>query len=133
MNRPKQGGLDSDAGHSMALASERIHSEGREMNKQSSKSSRSATSVGAPAGRASFARLVSHLIPAFGLAALAGALGGLLLITTIMLPPRAAQASTWLNGDRLPFNGADWGACAIRNGALLCWGGGVTRQSRKRP
>jgi len=142
MNRPKQGGLDSDAGHSMALASERIHSEGREMNKQSSKSSRSATSVGAPAGRAHFARLVSHLIPAFGLALLAGALGGLLLITTIMLPPRAAQAapeaptavaSTWLNGDRLPFNGADWGACAIRNGALLCWGGGVTRQSRKRP
>jgi hypothetical protein len=47
----------------------------------------------------------------------------LLLITTIMLPPRAAQASTWLNGDRLPFNGADAGACAIRNGALLCWGG----------
>ena len=67
MNRPKQGGLDSDAGHSMALASERIHSEGREMN------TRSATSVGAPAGRAHFARLVSHLIPAFGLAALAGA------------------------------------------------------------
>ena len=73
MNRPKQGGLDSDAGHSMALASERIHSEGREMNKQSSKSSRSATSASAPAGRAHFARLVSHLIPAFGLAALAGA------------------------------------------------------------
>jgi hypothetical protein len=70
---------------------------------------------------------------ALKLAALAGALGGLLLITTIMLPPRAAQATTWLNGDRLPFNGADEGACAIRNGALLCWGGGVTRQSRKRP
>ena len=70
---------------------------------------------------------------ALKLAALAGALGGLLLITTIMLPPRAAQAapeaptavaSTWLNGDRLPFNGADAGACAIRNGALLCWGWG---------
>ena len=40
------------------------------MNKQSSKSSRSATSVGAPAGRASFARLVSSLILA--LSALAG-------------------------------------------------------------
>jgi hypothetical protein len=111
------------------------------MNKQSSKSSRSATSASAPAGRAHFARLVSSLILA--LSALAGLFspqrggdgGGL-------LPPRVAQAapeaptavaSTWLNGDRLPFNGADWGACAIRNGALLCWGGGVTRQSRKRP
>ena len=40
------------------------------MNKQSSKSSRSATSVGVPAGRASFARLVSSLILA--LSALAG-------------------------------------------------------------
>ena len=110
------------------------------MNKQSSKSSRSATSASAPAGRASFARLVSHLIPAFGLAMLAGALlisalGGLLPNTPMstvapLLPPRVAQAapeaptavaSTWLNGDRLPFNGADNGACAIRNGALLCW------------
>jgi len=35
--------------------------------------------MGAPAGRASFARLVSHLIPAFGLAPLAGALLALLL------------------------------------------------------
>jgi hypothetical protein len=40
------------------------------MNKQSSKSSRSTTSMGAPAGRASFARLVSSLILA--LSALAG-------------------------------------------------------------
>jgi hypothetical protein len=135
MNRPKQGGLDSDAGHSMALASKRIHSEGREMNKQSSKSSRSATSASAPAGRASFARLVSHLIPAFGLAPLAGALGGLLLgesaspLLTALLPLKTAHANTIYNTDRLTFSAGDNHACGIRNGALYCWGDNSYGQS----
>ena len=119
----------------MALASERIHSEGGEMNKQSSKSSRSATSVGAPAGRASFARLVSHLIPAFGLAALAGALGGLLLgesaspLLTALLPLKTAHANTIYNTDRLTFSAGESHACGIWNGALYCWGDNTYGQS----
>jgi alpha-tubulin suppressor-like RCC1 family protein len=87
------------------------------MNKQSS---RSATSMGAPAGRAHFARLVSHLIPAFGLAALAGALGGLLLITTIMLPPRAAQASS--PDLQAAIAGGYEHTCALKGGQVYCWG-----------
>jgi uncharacterized repeat protein (TIGR01451 family) len=105
------------------------------MNKQSSKSSRSATSVGAPAGRASSARLVSHLIPAFGLAALAGALGGLLLgesaspLLTALLPLKTAHANTIYNTDRLTFSAGDNHACGIRNGALYCWGDNTYGQS----
>jgi uncharacterized repeat protein (TIGR01451 family) len=66
------------------------------MNKQSSKSSRSATSVGAPAGRASFARLVSSLILA--LSALAGLFSPQRGGDGGVLPPlRTAQAAagTW--------------------------------------
>ena len=105
------------------------------MNKQSSKSSRSATSASAPAGRASFARLVSHLIPAFGLAMLAGALGGLLLgesaspLLTALLPLKTAHANTIYNTDRLTFSAGDNHACGIRNGALYCWGDNSYGQS----
>jgi hypothetical protein len=62
------------------------------MNKQSSKSSRSTTSMGAPAGRASFARLVSSLILA--LSALAGLFSPQRGGDGGVLPPlRTAQAA----------------------------------------
>jgi len=57
---------------------------------------------------------------ALKLAALAGALGGLLLITTIMLPPRAAQASS--PGLQAAIAGGRAHTCAIKSGALYCWG-----------
>jgi alpha-tubulin suppressor-like RCC1 family protein len=90
------------------------------MNKQSSKSSRSATSVGAPAGRAHFARLVSSLILA--LSALAGLfsppqLGG----DGGVLPPlRAAQASS--PDPQAAVAAGGYHTCAIKSGALYCWG-----------
>jgi alpha-tubulin suppressor-like RCC1 family protein len=91
--------------------------------------------MGAPAGRAHFARLVSHLIPVFGLAALAGALGGLLLgesassLLTALLPLKTAHANTIHNTDRLTFSAGDNHACGIRNGALYCWGDNTYGQS----
>jgi uncharacterized repeat protein (TIGR01451 family) len=70
--------------------------------------------VSAPAGRASFARLVSSLILALS------ALGGLLLITTIMLPPRAAQASS---PDLQAAIAGSWlHTCALKGGQVYCWG-----------
>ena len=89
------------------------------MNKQSSKSSRSATSASALAGRAHFARWVSHLIPSFGLAPLAGALLALLLS-----PARPAhvdsggQATMGSGATAVAISG--WHGCAIRRRALLC-------------
>jgi alpha-tubulin suppressor-like RCC1 family protein len=57
---------------------------------------------------------------ALKLAALAGALGGLLLITTIMLPPRAAQASS---PDLQAAVAAGWEhTCALKGGQVYCWG-----------
>jgi hypothetical protein len=57
---------------------------------------------------------------ALKLAALAGALGGLLLITTIMLPPRAAQASS---PDLQAAVAAGWQyTCALKGGQVYCWG-----------
>jgi alpha-tubulin suppressor-like RCC1 family protein len=57
---------------------------------------------------------------ALNLAALAGALGGLLLITTIMLPPRAAQASS---PDLQAAIAAGMGhTCALKGGQVYCWG-----------
>ena len=70
--------------------------------------------VSAPAGRASFARLVSSLILALS------ALGGLLLITTIMLPPRAAQASSPDLQAAIAAGG--YHACALKGGQVYCWG-----------
>ena len=97
------------------------------MNKQSSKSSRSATSVGAPAGRASFARLVSSLILALS------ALAGLLPMPTTMPAPltglpaslalpslRTAEASSF--DLQVAIAGGDEHSCAIKNRALYCWG-----------
>jgi len=91
--------------------------------------------MGALAGRAHFARLVSHLIPAFGLAMLAGALGGLLLgesaspLLTALLPLKTAHANTIYNTDRLTFSAGENHACGIRNGALYCWGDNTYGQS----
>jgi alpha-tubulin suppressor-like RCC1 family protein len=63
---------------------------------------------------------------ALKLAALAGALGGLLLITTIMLPPRAAQASS---PDLQAAIAAGWGhTCALKGGQVYCWGHNYTGQ-----
>jgi len=57
---------------------------------------------------------------ALKLVALAGALGGLLLITTIMLPPRAAQASS---PDLQAAIAAGHGhTCALKGGQVYCWG-----------
>jgi len=57
---------------------------------------------------------------ALKLVALAGALGGLLLITTIMLPPRAAQASS---PDLQAAIAAGWRhTCALKSGQVYCWG-----------
>jgi alpha-tubulin suppressor-like RCC1 family protein len=57
---------------------------------------------------------------ALKLAALAGALGGLLLITTIMLPPRAAQASS--PDLQAAIAGGGWHTCALKGGQVYCWG-----------
>ena len=57
---------------------------------------------------------------ALKLAALAGALGGLLLITTIMLPPRAAQASS--PGLQAAVAGGLEHTCALKGGQVYCWG-----------
>jgi alpha-tubulin suppressor-like RCC1 family protein len=57
---------------------------------------------------------------ALKLAALAGALGGLLLITTIMLPPRAAQASS-PDLQAAVAAGSDH-TCALKGGQVYCWG-----------
>jgi alpha-tubulin suppressor-like RCC1 family protein len=57
---------------------------------------------------------------ALKLAALAGALGGLLLITTIMLPPRAAQASS--PDLQAAIAGGLRHTCALKGGQVYCWG-----------
>jgi alpha-tubulin suppressor-like RCC1 family protein len=57
---------------------------------------------------------------ALKLAALAGALGGLLLITTIMLPPRAAQASS--PDLQAAIAAGDEHTCALKGGQVYCWG-----------
>ena len=57
---------------------------------------------------------------ALKLAALAGALGGLLLITTIMLPPRAAQASS--PDLQAAIAGGRAHTCALKGGQVYCWG-----------
>ena len=57
---------------------------------------------------------------ALKLAALAGALGGLLLITTIMLPPRAAQASS-PDLQAAIAAGAEH-TCALKGEQVYCWG-----------
>jgi alpha-tubulin suppressor-like RCC1 family protein len=57
---------------------------------------------------------------ALKLAALAGALGGLLLITTIMLPPRAAQASSPDLQAAIAAGAAH--TCALKGGQVYCWG-----------
>jgi len=57
---------------------------------------------------------------ALKLAALAGALGGLLLITTIMLPPRAAQASSPDLQAAIAAGG--YHTCALKGGQVYCWG-----------
>jgi alpha-tubulin suppressor-like RCC1 family protein len=57
---------------------------------------------------------------ALKLAALAGALGGLLLITTIMLPPRAAQASS--PDLQATIAGGYEHTCALKGGQVYCWG-----------
>jgi alpha-tubulin suppressor-like RCC1 family protein len=57
---------------------------------------------------------------ALNLAALAGALGGLLLITTIMLPPRAAQASS--PDLQAAIAGGRGHTCALKGGKVYCWG-----------
>jgi hypothetical protein len=65
---------------------------------------------------------------ALKLAALAGALGGLLLgesaspLLTALLPLKTAHANTIYNTDRLTFSAGENHACGIRNGALYCWG-----------
>jgi alpha-tubulin suppressor-like RCC1 family protein len=67
---------------------------------------------------------------ALKLAALAGALGGLLLITTIMLPPRAAQASSPDLQAAIAAGG--YHTCALKGGQVYCWGWNDLRPARRR-
>ena len=51
---------------------------------------------------------------------LVSALGGLLLITMIMLPPRAAQASS--PGLQATIAAGGLHTCALKGGRVYCWG-----------